>query len=411
MTANAHENPVREAADGNRSGGGKPDLPLLFQPMQIRGLTIRNRIVVSPMCQYSSEDGTPTDWHLVHLGQFAMGGAGIVFCEETAVVESARKTYHCAGIYTDKQVKAMRRITDFIRARGAASAMQLGHAGRKAACKAPWDGFRPLRPEDAKDGEAPWQGISSSPVPVGAGAIAPKEMDRDDIRQAIEDYRVATLRTLEAGFDICEVHGAHGYLIQQFLSPIVNHRTDGYGGDLQGRMRFGLELVEAVRAAWPKEMPLFFRTSAVDGKGGHWDINDTVALAKELKARGVDVVDTSSGGINGPLTVAIVPRVPGYHVPYAERIRKEADITTMVVGLITEARHAEAILQEGKADLVALARELMWNPYWPVHAAKELGVPDYLDLLPRTYGWWLQRREDVRRIYPTGTEAEIPMTR
>jgi 2,4-dienoyl-CoA reductase-like NADH-dependent reductase (Old Yellow Enzyme family) len=225
-------------------------------------------------------------------------------------------------------------------------------------------------------------------------------MDHDDIKRIIGVHGEAARRTLDAGFEICEIHGAHGYLIQQFLSPIVNHRTDGYGGDLQGRMRFGLELIEAVRRVWPEDKPLFFRVSSVDGEGGHWDMDDTVVLARELKARGVDVVDCSSGGINGPLTLAIVPRTPGYQVPYAARVREEAGIATMAVGLITEAHQAEAILQSGQADLVALARELMWNPNWPAHAAAALGHAAPLDLLPPSYAWWLKRRDDVRRQFP-----------
>ncbi len=229
------------------------------------------------------------------------------------------------GIYTDAQAKAWRRITDFLRSQGALSAIQLGHAGRKVATRAPWEGFSPLTEEDAKKGEPPWRGIAPSPIPFKPGAMVPREMDRDDIKHVIASHVEASRRSLDAGFDICEVHGAHGYIIQQFLSPITNKRTDGYGGDLNGRMRFALELIEAVREAWPKDRPLFFRVSCVDGKGGAWELDDTVALAKELKARGVDVIDCSSGGIEGPLTLSVVPRVPGYHVPFADRIRREAE--------------------------------------------------------------------------------------
>ena len=378
--------------------------PLLLEPMTLRGLTARNRIVVSPMSQYAAVDAAPTDWHLVHLGKFAMGGAGIVFVEETAVEERARKTYHCPGIYNDKQVKAWRRITDFLRSQGALSAMQLGHAGRKVATKAPWEGFAPLTAEDAANGEPPWQGIAPSPIPFKPGAMIPLEMDRDDIKQVIASHAEASRRSLDAGFDICEVHGAHGYIIQQFLSPITNKRTDGYGGDIAGRMRFALELIEAVREAWPNDRPLFFRASCVDGKGGAWDIDDTVTLARELKQRGVDVIDCSSGGIEGPLTLAVVPRVPGYHVPFAEKIRREAAVPTMAVGLITDPVQAEGYLAEGRCDLIALARELMWNPNWPLHAAQALGSGDPLALLPPSYGWWLRRREEVRTLYPTGSE-------
>lgn len=382
-----------------------PALPLLFTPLKLRGLTARNRIVVSPMSQYAAVNGEPTDWHLVHLGKFAMGGAGIVFVEETSVEEKARKTYSCPGIYTDAQAKAWRRITDFLRAQGALSAIQLGHAGRKVATKAPWDGFSPLSEEDAKAGKAPWRGYAPSPIPFKPGAMVPIEMDHDDIKRVIAAHVDACKRSLDAGFDICEIHGAHGYIIQQFLSPITNHRTDGYGGDRPSRMRFCLELVEACRAAWPANRPLFFRASCVDGKGGAWTLDDTVALSHELKARGVDMIDCSSGGIEGPLTLAVVPRVPGYHVPFAERIKKDVNIPTMAVGLITEAHQAEGYLAAGQCDLVALAREMMWNPNWPAHAAQALQAGDPLDLLPQRYSWWLQRREEVRRLYPTGTEA------
>ena len=372
--------------------------PLLFTPLGLAGITLRNRVVVSPMCQYSSEQGGPTDWHLVHLGKFALGGAGIVFCEETAVEERARKTHGCAGIYGDHHVPMYHRITNFLRDHGAVPAMQLGHSGRKASCGPPWTNFKPLTDEDARHGLAPWRGVSASPIPPRDDAPLPIELSIAEIRAVIASWREAALRTLAAGFDILEIHGAHGYLIHQFLSPLANRRTDAYGGDLAGRMRFALEVTEAVRAAWPRGKPLFFRISAVDGDGGAWSMDDTVALARELKARGVDVVTCSSGGINGPLNMAIVPRTPGYQVPYASRVRREAGLMTCAVGLITEAQQAEDILQHGEADLIALAREFLYNPNWPVHAARELGMPGYLDLLPPAYAWWLKRREKIRDI-------------
>jgi 2,4-dienoyl-CoA reductase-like NADH-dependent reductase (Old Yellow Enzyme family) len=223
-------------------------------------------------------------------------------------------------------------------------------------------------------------------------------MDRDAIRLAIAQHVDAIKRTVDAGFDICEIHAAHGYLIQQFLSPIVNQRTDGYGGDINGRMRFGLELIEAARDAWPADKPLLVRVSCVDGNGGGWSLEDTLVFTAELKARGVDMIDCSSGGINGPLTLSVVPRVPGYHIPFAERVRSETGIPTMGPGLITEAAQAEAYLQQGQCDLIGIAREMIWDPFWAVHAAKELGVPDYLDQMPMTYAWWLNKREDVRKL-------------
>ncbi|MBV7481453.1 NADH:flavin oxidoreductase/NADH oxidase [Bordetella sp. BOR01] len=376
--------------------------PLLLVPTTLRGLALRNRIVVSPMCQYASQDGAPTDWHLVHLGKFALGGAGIVFCEETAVEERGRKTYGCAGIYADRHVEAYRRITDFIRGAGAACGIQLGHAGRKASCGPPWTNFRPLTPEDAAAGMPPWRGVSASALPAKPGALDPHALDDSGIEAVIQSWRLAAQRSVDAGFDICEIHGAHGYLIHQFLSPLANRRTDAWGGDLQGRMRLALCIAEQVREAWPNDRPVFFRVSAIDGNGGAWDMDDTVTLARALRQRGVDVITCSSGGINGPLNMAVVPRVPGYQVPYAERVRREAAVATCAVGLITEPAQAEQILQDGQADLIALARELMVDPNWPVRAGRELGLAGYLDLLPDDYAWWLKRREDIRALSGPG---------
>jgi 2,4-dienoyl-CoA reductase-like NADH-dependent reductase (Old Yellow Enzyme family) len=373
-------------------------LPLLFTPIDLRGVTARNRVVVSPMCQYQSADGGPTDFHLVHLGKFAMGGAGIVFCEETSVEERGRKSHHCAGIYSDAHVPQYRRINDFIRSQGAVPAIQIGHSGRKGSGCAPWDGYRQLTAEDVKHNEPPWQTVSASAVPASEASPVPHALDREEIGVLVAHWREAATRARDAGYDIIEVHAAHGYLIHQFLSPVTNLRTDAYGGDLAGRMRLCLEIVEAVRAAWPQDRPVFMRVSAVDGANSRWSVDDTVALARAAKERGAEVVTPSSGGINGPGTATLVPRYPGYHVEYAERVRREVGVKTIAVGLITEARHAEEILQRGQADLIALARELLWNPNWTVHAARELGVPDYLELLPRGYAWWLKRREEIREF-------------
>lgn len=371
---------------------------LLFSPIALRGVQARNRIAVSPMCQYASTDGGPDDWHLVHLGKFALGGAGIVFTEETAVEARARKTHGCAGIYADAHHPTYRRITDFLRRNGAVPAIQLGHSGRKAASGPPWTLFQPLTEADVARGLPPWQPIGPSPVPHRADAQVPLELDRAGMDAVLGAWRDATLRALDCGFDIVEVHGAHGYLIHQFLSPLANRRTDAYGGSLENRMRFPLEIVDTVRAAWPADLPLFFRVSAVDGDGGIWDLDDTVALARALREHGIDVVTCSSGGINGPLNMAIVPRTPGYQVPYSAKVKREAGVMGCAVGLITEPAQAEAVLRSGDADLVALARELLYNPNWPVHAARALGEPDYLDALPPDYAWWLKRREKVREI-------------
>lgn len=377
----------------------KSDLPMLFEPIALRGVTARNRVVVSPMCQFASEDGGPTDWHLVGLGKYAIGGAGIVFMEETSVEERGRKTYECAGIYADRHVPGYRRITDFVRGQGAVPAIQLGHAGRKASCDSPWNHYKPLDESDIPRGLKPWRCVSASAVPAPrSGSPVPSALSVDEIRAVTDSWREAAQRSVDAGFDVCEIHGAHGYLIHQFLSPPVNKRTDAYGGDLSGRMRFALEVVETVRAVWPADRPLFFRFSAMDGPDGLWSMDDTVALSQELVQRGIDVITCSSGGIGGPMSTEIVPRVPGYHVPYCERVRRETGVRTCAVGLITEPQHAEQILQSGQADLIALARELLYNPHWPVHAANALGVPNYLEVLPRDLSWWLKRREEMRRL-------------
>jgi 2,4-dienoyl-CoA reductase-like NADH-dependent reductase (Old Yellow Enzyme family) len=344
----------------------------------------------------------------VHLGKFAMGGAGIVFCEETSVEERGRKSYHCAGIYRDAHIAQYRRINDFIRSQGAIPAIQIGHSGRKGSGCPPWEGYRALGEEDAKRGEAPWQPVSASALPASESAPVPHALDRGEIAEVVAQWREAALRATDAGYDILEVHAAHGYLIHQFLSPAANQRTDAYGGDLEGRMRLCLEVVDAVRQAWPAGLPLFMRVSAVDGSNSQWSVEDTVTLARAARALGVDAVTTSSGGIAGPGTATLVPRLPGYHVAFSERVRREADVKTIAVGLITEARHAEGILQEGQADMIALARELLWNPNWPAHAARELGVADYLDLLPRGYAWWLKRREEIRNVTRDAGGSKAP---
>jgi 2,4-dienoyl-CoA reductase-like NADH-dependent reductase (Old Yellow Enzyme family) len=385
--------------------------PLLFRPITVRGITARNRIMLGPMSQYLSIEGAVTDWHLVHLGQFAIGGAGIVFCEETAVEARGRRTHHCAGIYTDKHVRAYRRITDFLKDMGAVPAIQLGHSGRRGAVRPPWEGRRPLGNEDAGSRYAPWTTVSSSAIPHGPGRQTPIALDVQGIKEEIRTWAEAARRSDDAGFEMLEIHGAHGYLINQFLSPIGNRRTDTYGGDLQGRMRFALELVEAVRGAWPDDKILSVRVSVVDGKGGHWDMDDTVVLAKEFKQRGVDFIDCSCGGLEGDSSLPAVPKnVPGYNVVYSDHVRREADVRTIVVGLITEPQQAEAILREGKADIIAIAREMLVDPYWPVHAARALGLSDWLDVLPQNYAFRLYSREQ-ERAQNQAANVEIPFRR
>jgi 2,4-dienoyl-CoA reductase-like NADH-dependent reductase (Old Yellow Enzyme family) len=382
--------------------------PLLFTPITLRGVTARNRIVVSPMCQYVSVDGGPTDWQFVHFGRYAMGGAGIVFGEETGVEARGRKTYHCAGIWNDHQARAYRRITDFIKQMGAVPAIQLGHCGRNAGSHGAMEDWRALDERDARAGMPPWRGLAPSPLPARRGFPVPIEMDQDDIRTVLAAFRDATHRATDAGYDIVEIHGAHGYLIHQFLSPISNKRTDAYGGSRENRMRFALEVAETVRAALPQDKPLFFRVSAVDGKGGLWGLDDTVALARELRLREVDVVDCSSGGISGSSDMVLVPRVPGYQVPYASRVRREAGVMSMAVGLITDPHQAEAVLQEGHADLVAMARELMIHADWPLQAAKALEAGHY-DLMAPSISHRLRRRDEQAVAYPPGSAVDIPL--
>lgn len=372
--------------------------PLLFQPFALKSVTARNRIVLSPMCQYRSVDGSPSDWHVASLSRYAIGGAGIVFCEETAIEARGRKTHDCAGLYRDEHVPEYRRITDMLRQLGAVPAMQLGHAGGKASAHGPNTGRAALQPADADRGLPPWQTISASPVPAEPDYPLPHEMTQRDIDAVIAAWVLAARRTLEAGFDILEIHGAHGYLIQQFLSPVINRRTDGYGGSRNARMRFAIEVTQAVRQAWPADRPLFFRVSSVDGKGGIWDIEDSVALAAELRLCGVDVIDCSSGGLLGSSDMPAVPRVPSYHVPYARRIKEATGMMTMAPGLITRATQAEALLQEGQVDLIGMARELMYCADWPVHAARELDVDGYLDLFPADFTSRLRQRDEHRAM-------------
>lgn len=387
------------------------ELPALFSPITLRSVQARNRIVTSPMCQYCSFDGMPWEWQLVEFGKYAVGGAGIVFGEETKVEPRGRSTYDDAGIWDDRHIAGFRRITNFIRQMGAVPAIQLGHSGRKAAMKGPLEDRAPLGLDDAGRARPAWPTISASAIPDQPHQQIPKEMDREDIATVVKAWGEGARRGLEAGYDICEIHGAHGYLIQQFLSPVSNRRTDAYGGDLEGRMRLALEITEAVRRQWPEDKPLFFRVSSVDGPGGEWTMDDTVTLAGELRLRGVDVIDCSSGGIRGGSSeLPIVPRVPGHQVGYSRRVKEMCGISTMAVGLITDPRHANDIVSQGHADLVALARGVMDDPNWPYHAAKVLGLEDPFSVLPPHYAFRLSERERTSSGYPAGCEVRIPFS-
>jgi 2,4-dienoyl-CoA reductase-like NADH-dependent reductase (Old Yellow Enzyme family) len=380
----------------------------LFERVTLKGVAARNPIVVSPMCQYQSVDGSPTDWHFVHMGRYAVGGAGIVFYEETGVEARGRKTPRCAALYSDDQIPAYKRIAELVRSLGAVPAMQLGHSGGRGSERGPLENRRPLTEKDVDLGWEPWQPVSSSAVQLRKGSPIPRALEVREIQDVVQAFADAAVRTLRAGFDIVEIHGAHGYLIQQFLSPVINRRTDGYGGSLANRMRFALEVSEAVRAVWPDDKPLFFRISAIDGKGGLWSLDDSIELATALQARGVDLIDCSSGGLSGTSTMPEVPRVPSYHVPYARRIKAATGMPTMAPGLITDARQAEALLRAGDVDLIGMARELMYNADWPVHAARELGVPDYLQLFPAEFVPRLQARDEQAGMPMNQPGAPMP---
>ena len=372
--------------------------PTLLSPLTVRGLTLKTRIVVSPMCQYSAIDGVVTDWHLVHLGRFALGGAGLVFVEATGVEARGRISPGDVGIWNDEQARALARIAGFLKANGAAAGIQLAHAGRKASTRRPWDGGAELNADDAAKGEPAWETLSPTALPFADNYPRPKAMTGADMAEVIAAFRDATIRADTAGFDVVEVHGAHGYLLHEFLSPLVNHRTDDYGGDAAGRMKFPLEVIETVRAAWPAHKPLFLRISASDYVEGGIAIEDVIAFAAAAKALGVDVIDCSSGG-NTPTPPKLYP---GYQVPYAEAVRKGADIATMAVGLILDAALAEDILATGKADLIALARPALEDPNFAIHASAALtGTPDY-GLAPTPAKSGLDRLTQSLRHMPKG---------
>jgi 2,4-dienoyl-CoA reductase-like NADH-dependent reductase (Old Yellow Enzyme family) len=345
--------------------GHVSDSAHLFSPLPLRALVIRNRVAVSPMCQYSSTDGLATDWHLVHLGSRAVGGAGLIMTEATAISPEGRISPQDLGIWGDNHIEALARITRFIRSQGAASGIQLAHAGRKASTKRPWEGGAPLTAA-----EGAWTPVGPSPLPFADGYSVPQELDEQGIKAVIHQFQEAARRAMAAGFDLIEIHSAHGYLLHSFLSPLTNKRKDRYGGTLPNRMRLLLEVVGAIREVIPERMPLFVRISASDWVEGGWDIEQATTLASALRDAGVDLVDCSSGGA--------VPHVkitaePGYQVPFAERIRKQGKIATAAVGVITDPEQAEAIIRSGQADLIMMGRALLRRPYWPLHAARSLG--------------------------------------
>ena len=339
----------------------------LHEPFTLRGITMRNRIGVSPMCEYSSVDGFANDWHLVHLGSRAVGGAGLVLTEATAVTADGRISPHDLGIYRDEHVDMLSRIARFVSAQGAVPGMQLSHAGRKASTDAPWLGGKPLTPA-----EGGWTPIwAPSEIPFGNRSPAPRALDREGITAVIDAFRRAASRALDAGMQVIELHGAHGYLLHEFLSPLTNHRSDEYGGSFENRVRLFVQVTEAVRSVWPESLPLMARFSGTDWVPGGWDLEQSVELARLLAPLGVDLIDCSSGGI---MPGVAIPVGPGYQVEIAERIRRDARIPTAAVGLITSAEQADAIVRSGQADMVFLARQLLRDPYWPLHSARTLGA-------------------------------------
>ena len=336
----------------------------LFSSLRIKNVELKNRIIVSPMCQYSSEDGFANDWHLVHLGSRAVGGAALIFTEATAVSPEGRISPNDLGIWKDDHIPGLKRITTFIESQGSVPGIQLAHAGRKASVSRPWDGNKQLVNSRG------WQTYAPSAVAFNEGDVSPKELTHDEIKKVVEDFQQAALRALKAGFKVIEIHGAHGYLINEFLSPLTNRRQDEYGGSFENRTRFLFEVIESVKKVWPETNPLFLRISATEWKEGGWNESDSVKLAEAVKTKGIDLIDCSSGG-NAPHVK--IPIGPLYQVNFAEKIKNETGILTGAVGMITTSNEANQIIEETKADVVLLAREFLRDPSFPLRAARELG--------------------------------------
>ena len=376
----------------------------LFEKVRLRGLELRNRVVISPMCQYSASDGFTSDYHLVHYGRFALGGAGLVFVEATAVVPEGRITHGDVGLWSDDHIAGLARIAAFVKGQGAAAGVQLAHAGRKASMQRPWFGNGPLGPDDLARGDQPWEIVAASAIPLDEGWLMPKALSRPELTQLVADFAIAARRADQAGFDAIELHCAHGYLLHSFLSPLTNRREDEYGGDRAGRMRLPLEIASAVREAWPADKPISVRVSSVDGLEGGLTLDDTVAFAAALKECGIDVVDCSSGGLAGSATAARVTRDYGFQVGFAEEVKRQTGIATMAVGLVVDPYQAEAIVAEGRADFVAIGREALADPNWPLHAEAALGAVEAerpFESWPRQSGWWLERRaRELARLGP-----------
>lgn len=365
----------------------------LFSPLTLRGTRLRNRAVMSPMCQYQAVEGRVQDWHFAHHARFAAGGLGAAFVEATGVTRDGRITHGCTGIWDDGHIPGLARIAALYRSYGVMPGIQIGHSGRRGSAARLWDGAAPLK--ETSGPEPAWERVAPSPVPEREGYPAPRELAIVEIEGLVDAFRGAAQRALAAGFEILEIHGAHGYLIHSFFSPFSNRRTDEFGGTLEKRMRFPLLVAEAVRAVWPEDKPVFYRASCVDNVPGGVVIEETIELARALKGRGIDLVDCSSGGMSGSISLSTAKIRPGYQVPYAAAVRKGASIPTMAVGAILEPRQAEAILQDEDADLVALGRQLMAEPHWLYRAAQELGLDNPHAVLSKYYSFYLERRAAV----------------
>lgn len=365
----------------------------LFQPLKLRSVTLKNRIAVSPMSQYRAQNGYANTWHLVHLGRFALGGASLVFAEATAVEANGRRTHGDLGLWEDGQIEALLPVTSFLEEEGAAPGIQLAHAGRKASERRPWHGESPVTEEDETiRGEAPWTAVAPSSLPYADDWPEPDEMTENDILRVIGSFGDAARRAAQAGFRVLEVYAAHGFLIHQFLSPVTNQRTDRWGGDDAGRRRFAVEVARSIRMYWPEDLPLIFRLSATDWLEAGIELAETVETARVLAAEGVDMIDCSSGGIGGRERPQRMKIEEGFQVPFAERIRRDAEIATMAVGFLWDAEMCETVIADGRADMVALARELLDDPNWPLHAAAQLNVDSNHSMWPPESGWWLMKR-------------------
>lgn len=379
----------------------------LFSPITIRGVTSPNRIMVSPMQQYASPDARAQDHHLVQLGRFAMGGAGMVIAEATAIEPSGRISGHDLGLWSDDQIAPLARIAQFIAAQGSVPGIQLIHAGRKGSVQPPWRGLGPLGPDDAAIGDPPWQVVGPSPVAAGPGWPVPVELSLEDIARHCDLWADAAKRAVTAGFRIIDLHGAHGYLLHAFLSPVSNQRMDRYGGDIENRMRYPLDVVTAIRKAIPDDIALFYRLSLLDGIEGGWTMEDSAIFARRLADAGGDVIDCSSGGIIGDRSADIrIRRGWAFHAPYSRRLRQDTGVVVSTVGLIVDAHQAEAILTAGDADIVAIGREMLVDPNWAHGARRALEGEDY-DNWPRESGWWLDKRAASIRALEEAGETQM----